>query len=130
MIRRPPRSTRTDQLFPYTTLFRSSWHCLVFGFAGMRVYGEQLHFTPNLPAQWHGYAFSLRWRGRRLRVAVDAHRARYQLLEGPPLSLVANGESIALACGPAVKQPLPDAPPGPLLRTPVTLKAAILDHTV
>src|SRR3546814_9302568 len=25
MIRRPPRSTRTDTLFPYTTLFRSEW---------------------------------------------------------------------------------------------------------
>src|SRR3546814_1313693 len=24
MVRRPPRSTRTDTLFPYTTLFRSS----------------------------------------------------------------------------------------------------------
>src|SRR3546814_13834206 len=29
MIRRPPRSTRTDTLFPYTTLFRSgSWGVL------------------------------------------------------------------------------------------------------
>src|SRR3546814_11037681 len=26
MIRRPPRSTRTDTLFPYTTLFRSHAH--------------------------------------------------------------------------------------------------------
>src|SRR3546814_6886691 len=26
MIRRPPRSTRTDTLFPYTTLFRSPGH--------------------------------------------------------------------------------------------------------
>src|SRR3546814_9253855 len=26
MIRRPPRSTRTDTLFPYTTLFRSALH--------------------------------------------------------------------------------------------------------
>src|SRR3546814_8791400 len=26
MIRRPPRSTRTDTLFPYTTLFRSIAH--------------------------------------------------------------------------------------------------------
>src|SRR3546814_5710397 len=26
MIRRPPRSTRTDTLFPYTTLFRSQHH--------------------------------------------------------------------------------------------------------
>src|SRR3546814_8366550 len=28
MIRRPPRSTRTDTLFPYTTLFRSGGACL------------------------------------------------------------------------------------------------------
>src|SRR3546814_14781273 len=27
MIRRPPRSTRTDTLFPYTTLFRSGQSC-------------------------------------------------------------------------------------------------------
>src|SRR3546814_2286224 len=29
MIRRPPRSTRTDTLFPYTTLFRSRQACRV-----------------------------------------------------------------------------------------------------
>src|SRR3546814_1739389 len=28
MLRRPPRSTRTDTLFPYTTLFRSNLVCL------------------------------------------------------------------------------------------------------
>src|SRR3546814_18636004 len=28
MIRRPPRSTRTDTLFPYTTLFRSNAHLI------------------------------------------------------------------------------------------------------
>src|SRR3546814_2679183 len=28
MIRRPPRSTRTDTLFPYTTLFRSSGYVI------------------------------------------------------------------------------------------------------
>src|SRR3546814_18170439 len=28
MIRRPPRSTRTDTLFPYTTLFRSADHAI------------------------------------------------------------------------------------------------------
>src|SRR3546814_10218859 len=40
MIRRPPRSTRTDTLFPYTTLFRSlhrtvdHWHPAAFGGSG------------------------------------------------------------------------------------------------
>src|SRR3546814_17884149 len=31
MLRRPPRSTRTDTLFPYTTLFRSAVGMLVAG---------------------------------------------------------------------------------------------------
>src|SRR3546814_8546928 len=31
MIRLPPRSTRTDTLFPYSTLFRSKDQCRVFG---------------------------------------------------------------------------------------------------
>src|SRR3546814_1914578 len=31
MIRRPPRSTRTDTLFPYTTLFRSGVGALLQG---------------------------------------------------------------------------------------------------
>src|SRR3546814_19437931 len=32
MIRRPPRSTRTDTLFPYTTLFRSCRPEFIAGF--------------------------------------------------------------------------------------------------
>src|SRR3546814_7206730 len=36
MIRRPPRSTRTDTLFPYTTLFRSAHHPL-----GQQATGER-----------------------------------------------------------------------------------------
>src|SRR3546814_14453128 len=35
MIRRPPRSTRTDTLFPYTTLFRSLHFLLETVFAGL-----------------------------------------------------------------------------------------------
>src|SRR3546814_10110875 len=35
MTRRPPRSTRTDTLFPYTTLFRSVAAALVHGRLGV-----------------------------------------------------------------------------------------------
>src|SRR3546814_9091051 len=36
MIRRPPRSTRTDTLFPYTTLFRSVRPAAVLGLPRVR----------------------------------------------------------------------------------------------
>src|SRR3546814_7139638 len=38
MIRRPPRSTRTDTLFPYTTLFRSRYR------DAERVAAHEAHF--------------------------------------------------------------------------------------
>src|SRR3546814_10790866 len=55
MIRRPPRSTRTDTLFPYTTLFRStafdplSWHRheMLFGFVGAIIVGFLMAAIPN-----------------------------------------------------------------------------------
>src|SRR3546814_10879641 len=39
MIRRPPRSTRTDPLFPYTTLFRSDLAASLFGIRAASVLG-------------------------------------------------------------------------------------------
>src|SRR3546814_18182646 len=39
MIRRPPRSTRTDTLFPYTTLFRSEFE---EGVGEVAIYGTDL----------------------------------------------------------------------------------------
>src|SRR3546814_1877297 len=45
MIRRPPRSTRTDTLFPYTTLFRSPYRELRFAGTdqGRRVFFDSGH---------------------------------------------------------------------------------------
>src|SRR3546814_11256171 len=37
MIRRPPRSTRTDTLFPYPTLFRSASFAILNGYKPIRV---------------------------------------------------------------------------------------------
>src|SRR3546814_9165999 len=47
MIRRPPRSTRTDTLFPYTTLFRSLGEALGLngGEIGALKIGAMLHDT-------------------------------------------------------------------------------------
>src|SRR3546814_1513749 len=48
MIRRPPRSTRTDTLFPYTTLFRSSvWKFSRLGEPLLRIRSPQGILTSN-----------------------------------------------------------------------------------
>src|SRR3546814_8379540 len=47
MIRRPPRSTRTDTLFPYTTLFRSPAYVVasltVLSFIRLKIIAQRFH---------------------------------------------------------------------------------------
>src|SRR3546814_12185220 len=61
MIRRPPRSTRTDTLFPYTTLFRSVATQLA-RWRGARVIGTasagNLDLVRDLGAEPRDYAAS------------------------------------------------------------------------
>src|SRR3546814_15866099 len=61
MIRRPPRSTRTDTLFPYTTLFRSLYHAAMLYVAGA---GWDFHLKSSHAAEWLQYPmlFLNRWR--------------------------------------------------------------------
>src|SRR3546814_11576983 len=75
MIRRPPRSTRPDTLFPYTTLFRSPEHHIglrvdqppirivlpveiieIEPLAGHRVKGEQLGHIARIERDRLGFA--------------------------------------------------------------------------
>src|SRR3546814_14424190 len=63
MIRRPPRSTRTDTLFPYTTLFRS-----------LRAAGRLLGLLQSEPAQWFARGCSAD-DDSRIQCLVDARNA-------------------------------------------------------
>src|SRR3546814_1393170 len=56
MIRRPPRSTRTDTLFPYTTLFRS-WRARHVAERLCAEHHVDIVYTtlPPFSAAWIGY---------------------------------------------------------------------------
>src|SRR3546814_20632232 len=74
MIRRPPRSTRTDTLFPYTTLFRS---VSVLGSQRIPVFGRPRDHVHNALARLdidhgrNGLAIAARRRQARHRHGVD-----------------------------------------------------------
>src|SRR3546814_2735603 len=58
MIRLPPRSTRTDTLFPYTTLFRSTWWIPMLLLLGLWRYGYKRFPFRYDPLYW-GAVFPL-----------------------------------------------------------------------
>src|SRR3546814_14771207 len=83
MIRRPPRSTRTDTLFPYTTLFRSD----------IEIVGDA-HCCPGirekavLPERNRCAAVARRFAGA-VEVVSDAGIAE---TEGKPIAVLVEGE--------------------------------------
>ena len=67
------------------------WAAVIFGFAGLWSQQSALRLEPRLPAEWTALDLPLRWRGRRLRVHIEASppRVTLQLEAGsPPLPLV------------------------------------------
>jgi len=47
-----------------------TWQALVFGFAGLNIRNDQLHFTPRLPEKWTKLSFSLFWKGELIDIEI------------------------------------------------------------
>src|SRR3546814_5528704 len=77
MIRRPPRSTRTDTLFPYTTLFRShQWR-----WKQWREYDHrQLWQQHALRARWQRHSQWRCWAGLVVGRRSEEHTSELQSL--------------------------------------------------
>src|SRR3546814_16731511 len=99
MIRRPPRSTRTDTLFPYTTLFRSAKGAALLATPARPA--QQIAVGPDPPDPAHP---PRRHRHRqRQRIAIFGHRR-------PPLDAAAPRPPLDQLCRPALT---PRAAPSP-----------------
>ena len=95
------------------------WIALVAGFGGMRAGMGALSFSPRLPDAISGLTFRVRYRGRKLCVAIKPGHARYELLNGDPLPVTHHGEEFELGTKaverkvPSIKAgPRPEQPPG------------------
>jgi alpha,alpha-trehalose phosphorylase len=96
-----------------------AWMALICGFGGMRVGEGPLAFNPRLPGGLAEIKFRLRYRGRRLRISITSERAKYELLDGEPLTLLHHRKEFQLGkraaeheIPPVKAGPRPEQPPG------------------
>jgi alpha,alpha-trehalose phosphorylase len=75
------------------------WSSLVFGFGGVRDFDGDLSFEPALPRVWESLSFSLRFRGRQIRVRLTQDEEHYLVEAGDPLAITVRGERHTLAPG-------------------------------
>jgi alpha,alpha-trehalose phosphorylase len=99
---------------------------LVAGFGGLREGDGWLSFDPALPIGLSGLSFTIRWRGVRLKVAIDPVAVKYSVHDGPDAALTLRhaGEEITVRADQPVvrtlekRRPLLPRPPQPLGREP------------
>src|SRR3546814_17183733 len=103
MIRRPPRSTRTDTLFPYTTLFRSPY---------------------DLSPRHVGALAHRRGRSRKARPSAPRNRGRPSALPPRPAPLRFGRSSRGRSAG-ALPRPRDARPRSPFGRLPFHLSRLV-----
>jgi alpha,alpha-trehalose phosphorylase len=92
-----------------------AWTALVAGLGGMRVTDGRLAFRPRLPGGITRLIFRMRFRGRRLKIHINAREVTYELLSGEPLEIGHNGEKLSLDGGAVTREVIPPKPgPAPV----------------
>ena len=81
-----------------------TWMAVVNGFAGMRVYDGELHFSPQLPQKWKHYGFRISFQNSLLQIDIDPAKVKYSLLEGNNLEFKHHGKTIQLSKSAATKE--------------------------
>ncbi|WP_223636539.1 glycoside hydrolase family 65 protein [Planococcus sp. 4-30] len=76
-----------------------TWLAIVYGFAGLRLKESGLSFAPSLPAEWNSFEFRLQYQGRLLKIRKERETASYTVLQGEPLNIIHNGETLGLESG-------------------------------
>jgi alpha,alpha-trehalose phosphorylase len=97
-----------------------SWLTLVAGFGGLRDYGGQLSFHPQLPPGITRLCFAIRWRSSTLRVDINSEQTTYTLRGGPAVEVRHCGDAFTLGndvvrrptCRVEPLTPTPQQPPG------------------
>ncbi|MEQ1541852.1 MAG: glycosyl hydrolase family 65 protein [Novosphingobium sp.] len=82
-----------------------AWNTLARGFAGMRSV-DGLSFAPIAVPQLGNFAFSVRYHGCRLQLAIEKNVVRYALEEGTQLQFRHQDEALSLAVGESIERAL------------------------
>ena len=83
----------------HTASMGGSWILVVYGFAGMRVGDNLLHFSPHLPLEIEQISFRIQYKKMQLEITLEQDSITFLLLSGKSLNLSVNKSIIELFRG-------------------------------
>tara|TARA_R110002050_G_scaffold221441_1_gene357241 strand:- start:6058 stop:8364 length:2307 start_codon:yes stop_codon:yes gene_type:complete len=80
----------------HITSMAGTWMSVVEGFGGMRIKNGTLQFTPQLPKQWDGYEFQIRFRDHILHLSVSKNKIELENIEGNAITIQVNNQAYVI----------------------------------
>lgn len=71
----------------HTANMGGNYMAVVYGFAGLRLKENGIHFNPLLPDKWNGYKFKINYEGSQIQVDVDCTGTTFKLMCGEPKAI-------------------------------------------
>jgi len=80
----------------HITSMAGTWMTIVQGFGGMRTFNNILSFNPQIPKQWHSYAFTINYRGIILKVTKTQTSCVFTNKSEEPLNIEVFGKNLTV----------------------------------
>lgn len=78
----------------HTANMGGTYLAIVYGFGGLRIKDDGIYFKPQLPKQWKGFSFKIKYKGREIQVKIDVNGCEFKLLKGEPIDIKLVKEAI------------------------------------
>lgn len=83
----------------HITAMGGTWMSIVYGFGGMKIIRDNLHFEPKLPKKWSRLIFNLRWRDAVLRIVIKQNDFNISNIKGDSVDFFVSEKKISLKNG-------------------------------
>lgn len=80
----------------HTANMGGNYMAVVYGFGGLRLKEDGIHFAPCLPERWKSYTFKINYRGSHIQVAVEKERVVFTLEKGEAQKIIVRGAEYTL----------------------------------
>ncbi|MCB8995285.1 MAG: glycoside hydrolase family 65 protein [Bacteroidales bacterium] len=80
----------------HITSMGGTWMSVVYGFGGLRVADDMLHFDPVFPENWESLSFKIMFRENMLRININKDSIEIDNEKGPAITVMLKGKKLRI----------------------------------
>jgi alpha,alpha-trehalose phosphorylase len=66
----------------HTANMGGTYMAILYGFAGLRIKENGIHFTPSIPDEWKEYRFKINYEDSQIKVVINHNEGKFSLIKG------------------------------------------------